>query len=91
MYDVKQIPSLRADYSARRQSEGITSEMAFGKMGKISSKMRNFGVANGWGGLHKEGAVDPFPKGVDSIETPGYDPEGCSDRSTYIPVRDCSR
>ena len=67
-YDMKQILALRADYNARRQPEGITSEMAFGKKGQISSEMRNFGVAIGWGGLPKEGAVYPFPKVVDSTE-----------------------
>ena len=35
-YDMKQILALRADYNARRQPEGITSEMAFGKKGQIS-------------------------------------------------------
>ena len=67
-YDMNQILALRADYNARRQPEGITSEMAFGKKGQISSEMRNFGVAIGWGGLPKEGAVYPFPKVVDSTE-----------------------
>ena len=67
-YDMKQILALRADYNARRQPEGITSEMAFGKKGQISSEMRNFGVAIGWGGLPKEGAVYPFPRVVDSTE-----------------------
>ena len=67
-YDMKQILALRADYNARRQPEGITSEMAFGKKGQISPEMRNFGVAIGWGGLPKEGAVYPFPKVVNSTE-----------------------
>ena len=67
-FDMKQILALRADYNARRQPEGITSEMAFGKKGQISAEMRNFGVAIGWGGLPKEGAVYPFPKVVDSTD-----------------------
>ena len=67
-YDMKQILALRADYNARRQPEGITSEIAFGKKGQISSEMRNFGVAIGWGGLPKEGAVYPFPKVVNSTD-----------------------
>ena len=67
-YDMNQILALRADYNARRQPEGITSEMAFGKKGQISSEMRNFGVAIGWGGLPKEGAVYPFPKVVNSTD-----------------------
>ena len=67
-YDMNQILALRADYNARRQPEGITSEMAFGKKGQISPEMRNFGVAIGWGGLPKEGAVYPFPKVVNSTE-----------------------
>ena len=67
-YDMNQILALRADYNARRQPEGITSEMAFGKKGQISPEMRNFGVAIGWGGLPKEGAVYPFPEVVESTE-----------------------
>jgi hypothetical protein len=58
--------ALRADYNKRMAPEGVTSEMAFGKKGEITDEMRNFGVAVGWGGLPKEGAVYPFPKAVDS-------------------------
>lgn len=60
-FDRKQILALRADYNKRRQPEGITSEMIFGKQGEISPEMRNFGVAIGWGGLPKQGAVYPMP------------------------------
>ena len=60
-FDRKQILALRADYNNRRQPEGITSEMIFGKQGEISPEMRNFGVAIGWGGLPKQGAVYPMP------------------------------
>eukprot|EP00948_MAST-09A_sp_MAST-9A-sp1_P001505 g1505.t1 len=67
-YDMKKILALRKDYNKRRQPEGITAEMIFGKKGDISEEMRNFGVAIGWGGLPKEGAVYPFPKVVNSIE-----------------------
>ena len=63
-----QILELRAEYNKRRQPEGITSEMIFGKKGEISPEMRNFGVAIGWGGLPKEGAVYPMPKTVASID-----------------------
>ena len=42
--------------------------MIFGKKGEISPEMRNFGVAIGWGGLPKEGAVYPMPKTVSSID-----------------------
>ena len=37
-----------------------------GKKGELSEEMRNFGVAVGWGGLPKEGAVYPFPDAVES-------------------------
>jgi hypothetical protein len=67
-YDMQEILDLRADYNSRRESEGVTSENAFGKRGEISEELRNFGVAVGWGGLPKQGAVYPFPKIVDSIE-----------------------
>lgn len=67
-YDRSEILKLRADYNKRREPEGITSEMIFGKKGEISDEMRNFGVAIGWGGLPKQGAVYPMPKVVDSTE-----------------------
>ena len=67
-YDMQEILDLRADYNSRRESEGVTSENAFGKRGEISDELRNFGVAVGWCGLPKQGAVYPFPKIVDSIE-----------------------
>ena len=67
-YDMQEILDLRADYNSRRESEGVTSENAFGKRGEISDELRNFCVAVGWGGLPKQGAVYPFPKIVDSIE-----------------------
>lgn len=67
-YDMQEILDLRADYNSRREPEGVTSENAFGKRGEISDELRNFGVAVGWGGLPKQGAVYPFPKIVDSIE-----------------------
>ena len=67
-FDQQAILAMRADYNNRRQPEGITSEMAFGKKGEISKEMRNFGVAIGWGGLPKQGAVYPFPNVVNSIE-----------------------
>ena len=41
----------------RREPEGVTSEMAFGKKGELSEELRNFGVAMGWGGLPKQGAL----------------------------------
>ena len=63
-----EILSLRAEYNQRRQPEGITSEMIFGKKGEISSEMRNFGVAIGWGGLPKQGAVYPMPKLTESTD-----------------------
>lgn len=67
-YNRKETLDLRADYNERMAPEGVTSEMAFGKKGEISDEMRNFGVAIGWGGLPKQGAVYPFPTVVNSTE-----------------------
>lgn len=67
-YDMEEILALRAEYNKRMQPEGVTSEMAFGKKGELSEELRNFGVAVGWGGLPKQGAVYPFPKAVNSTE-----------------------
>jgi hypothetical protein len=67
-YNMDEILTLRADYNKRMAPEGVTSEMAMGKKGEISDEMRNFGVAVGWGGLPKEGAVYPFPKAVNSTD-----------------------
>ena len=67
-YDMKEILALRADYNERMAPEGVTSEMAFGKKGELSEELRNFGVAIGWGGLPKQGAVYPFPKVVNSTD-----------------------
>ena len=59
---MQDILKLRADYNARRQAEGCTSEMAFGKKGEIHDAMHNFEVAIGWGDLPKQGTVYPFPR-----------------------------
>ena len=67
-YDMDEILAIRAGYQKRMQPEGVTSEMVFGKKGEISDEMRDFGVALGWGGLPKQGAVYPFPTIVDSTE-----------------------
>ena len=67
-FDKNEILALRAEYNKRREPEGITSEMIFGKKGEISSEMRNFGVAIGWGGLPKQGAVYPMPKTISSTD-----------------------
>ncbi len=67
-YDRDEILELRAEYNQRREPEGITSDMIFGGKGEITSEMRNFGVAIGWGGLPKEGAVYPMPKIVPSTQ-----------------------
>lgn len=67
-YDMKEILALRADYNKRMQPEGVTSEIAFGKKGELTEELRNFGVAVGWGGLPKQGAVYPFPKIVNTTE-----------------------
>ena len=58
-WDPDQIRVLRDEYNERWIAEGIKSEMAFGGKGEISPEMRNFGVAYGWGGLPKKGAVYP--------------------------------
>jgi len=67
-FDMDEIMAQRAEYQKRMQPEGVTSEMAFGRKGELSPEMRDFGVANGWGGLPKQGAVYPFPTMVDSTE-----------------------
>mmetsp|Transcript_9793 Transcript_9793/g.32519 ORF Transcript_9793/g.32519 Transcript_9793/m.32519 type:complete len:319 (-) Transcript_9793:125-1081(-) len=67
-YDMDEILALRKAYNERKGKEGVTSEMIFGKKGELSEEMRNFGVAIGWGGLPKEGAVYPFPDAVDSTD-----------------------
>ena len=59
LWDPDQIRVLRDEYNERWIAEGIKSEMAFGGKGEISPEMRNFGVAYGWGGLPKKGAVYP--------------------------------
>ena len=59
LWDPDQIRVLRDEYNERWVAEGIKSEMAFGGKGEISPEMRNFGVAYGWGGLPKKGAVYP--------------------------------
>ena len=59
LWDPGQIRVLRDEYNERFVAEGIKSEMAFGGKGEISPEMRNFGVAYGWGGLPKKGAVYP--------------------------------
>ena len=59
LWDPDQIRVLRDEYNERWVAEGIKSEMAFGSKGEISPEMRNFGVAYGWGGLPKKGAVYP--------------------------------
>lgn len=62
LWDPDQIRVLRDEYNERWIAEGIKSEMAFGGKGEISPEMRNFGVAYGWGGLPKKGAVYPTLK-----------------------------
>ena len=59
LWDPDQIRVLRDEYNERWIAEGIKSEMAFGGKGEISPEMRNFGVAYGWGGLPKKGAIYP--------------------------------
>jgi len=58
-WERREILALRDEYNERWGSEGIKSELAFGRKGEISPEMRNFGVAFGWGGLPKKGAVYP--------------------------------
>jgi len=58
-WDRSEILALRDDYNRRWNSEGIKSELVFGGKSDLSPEMRNFGVAFGWGGLPKKGAVYP--------------------------------
>mmetsp|Transcript_8863 Transcript_8863/g.20692 ORF Transcript_8863/g.20692 Transcript_8863/m.20692 type:complete len:194 (-) Transcript_8863:383-964(-) len=67
-YDMEEILALRKAYNERRALEGVSTERIFGKKGALSEEMRNFGVALGWGGLPKEGAVYPFLDVVDSTD-----------------------
>lgn len=59
-WDMKEILAMRKQYQERAVKEGIKSEEMAGKKGEISVDMHNFGVAVGWGGLTKEGAVYLF-------------------------------
>ena len=59
LWDTDQIRAMRDKYNERWVAQGIKSEMAFGSKGEISPEMRDFGVAYGWGGLPKKGAVYP--------------------------------
>ena len=59
-WDMEEILALRKQYQKRAVKEGTKSEDMAGKKGEISVDMHNFGVAIGWGGLTKEGAVYLF-------------------------------
>ena len=59
-WDMNEILAMRKKYQERAVKEGVKSEDMAGKKGEISVDMHNFGVAVGWGGLTKEGAVYLF-------------------------------
>jgi hypothetical protein len=59
-WDMEEVLAMRAKYSKIGQSEGITSEVIFGKKGEVPLKEHNVGTAMGWGGLTPERAVYPM-------------------------------
>jgi hypothetical protein len=66
-WNMEEVLAMRAKYAKIGQSEGITSEVIFGKKGEVPLKEHNVGTAMGWGGFTPERAVYPsiFP---DSLE-----------------------
>ena len=60
LWDREAIMAQRKAYQKIRDEKGYKSEDMFGKQGEISQEMNNIGVAIGWGGQPKEGAVYLF-------------------------------
>ena len=54
------IMTMRKELQILRDEKGYKSEDMFGKQGEIDHEMNNVGVAIGWGGQPKEGAVYLF-------------------------------
>ena len=59
-WDLDQMLALRAAYNEERNVKGVKSESLFGRPGEITPEQNNMGVADGIGGLPKEGAVYLF-------------------------------
>ena len=60
LWDQDAILAMRKDYQKIHSEKGYLSEELFGKQGEIEPELNNIGVAIGWGGLPKEGAVYLF-------------------------------
>ena len=60
LWDRDAIMAMRKQYQLLRDEKGYKSEDMFGKQGDIAHEMNNVGVAIGWGGQPKEGAVYLF-------------------------------
>jgi hypothetical protein len=58
-WDMEEVLAMRAKYAKIGQSEGMTSEVIFGKKGEVPLKEHNVGTAMGWGGFTPERAVYP--------------------------------
>ena len=59
-WDKEAIMAMRKELQILRDEKGYKSEDMFGKQGEIDHDMNNVGVAIGWGGQPKEGAVYLF-------------------------------
>jgi hypothetical protein len=69
-WNMDEILAMRKQYQERAVKEAKKSEDIFGKKGSISQDNVNFGVAVGWGGMPKEGAVYLFyDKNSDQAQT----------------------
>ncbi len=66
-WDREAMMAMRKQYQLLRDEKGYKSEDMFGKQGDIAPEMNNVGVAIGWGGQPKEGAVYLFYT-PDSVE-----------------------
>ena len=77
-YEMQDILALRADYNARREPEGVTSEMAFGKKGELSEELRNFGVAVGLGWPAQAGSRLSLPQSGELHRASGVGAERCA-------------
>ena len=60
LWNKEAIMAMRKELQILRDEKGYKSEDMFGKQGEIDHAMNNVGVAIGWGGQPKEGAVYLF-------------------------------
>lgn len=67
-FNYQDILKMRGEYNEKFVAKGLTAAQIFGKRGELDPTLRNHGVALGWGGLPKEGAVYPLPAVVHSEE-----------------------